>query len=123
MLVPTLAFYGAVFGILKRGAVAVPLFTLLGPDGVRLRVDDCRPRLLLVGRDAERWQGLFPRVGVVAVDDRFLERIAGESPRSAPPPLADDLAVLQYTSGPTHGPPEPGRHTHRASVTPMGVST
>src|SRR5207249_4347794 len=81
---PSLAFYGAVFGILKRGAVAVPLFTLLGPDGVRLRVDDCRPRLLLVGRDAERWQGLFPRVGVVAVDDRFLGRLAGESPRYAP---------------------------------------
>jgi len=119
MLDPSLAFYGAVFGILKRGAVAVPLFTLLGPDGVRLRVDDCRPRLLLVGRDAERWQGLFPRVGVVAVDDRFLGRIAGESPRYAPTTRADDLAVLQYTSGTTRGLPEAVRHTHRAVVTLM----
>ena len=119
MLDPSLAFYGAVFGILKRGAVAVPLFTLLGPDGVRLRVDDCRPRLLLVGRDAERWQGLFPRVGVVAVDDRFLGRLAGESPRYAPTTRADDLAVLQYTSGTTRGLPEAVRHTHRAVVTLM----
>src|SRR5207247_5288179 len=43
MLDPSLAFYGAIFGAVKRGAVAVPLFTLLGPDGVRLRVDDCQP--------------------------------------------------------------------------------
>src|SRR5438094_49394 len=72
MLDPSLAFYGAVFGTVKRGAVAVPLFPLLGPDGVRLRVDDCQPRRLLVARDAERWRELFPHVGVVAVDDGFL---------------------------------------------------
>ena len=33
---------------MKRGAIAVPLFTLFGPDGLRLRIDDCAPRLLLV---------------------------------------------------------------------------
>src|SRR5207245_4800628 len=84
-----------------------------------LRVDDCRPRLLLVGRDAERWQRPCPRVGVVAVDDRFLERTAGKSPRYAPTTRADDLAVLQYTSGTTRGLPEAVRHTHRAVVTLM----
>jgi len=31
MLEPSLAFYGALFGTLKRGAIAVPLFTLFGP--------------------------------------------------------------------------------------------
>ena len=45
MLEPSLPFYGAVFGTLKRGAVAVPLFTLFGPDGLALRIDDCGPRL------------------------------------------------------------------------------
>ena len=29
---------------MKPGAIAVPLFTLFGPDGVRLRVEDCTPR-------------------------------------------------------------------------------
>ena len=47
MLEPSLPFYMALFGAMKLGAVAVPLFTLFGPDGVRLRVDDCAPRLLL----------------------------------------------------------------------------
>jgi acetyl-CoA synthetase len=119
MLEPSLAFYGAVFGAVKRGAVAVPLFTLLGPDGVRLRVDDCQPRLLLVARDAERWQQVFERVSVVAVDDAFHLRLAAASPRYVPATRADDLAVLQYTSGTTRGLPEAVRHTHRAVVTLM----
>ena len=47
MLEPSRAFYAAVFGAMKPGAIAVPLFTLFGPDGVRLRVDDCTPKLLI----------------------------------------------------------------------------
>ena len=35
MLEPSRAFYTAMFGVIKRGAIAVPLFTLFGPDGVR----------------------------------------------------------------------------------------
>jgi acetyl-CoA synthetase len=44
MLEPSLVFYAALFGAMKAGAVAVPLFTLFGPDGLRLRIDDCTPR-------------------------------------------------------------------------------
>ena len=51
MLEPSLAFYAALFGTMKLGAIAVPLFTLFGPDGVRSRVDDCTPRLLLTTPD------------------------------------------------------------------------
>ena len=71
MLEPSLFFYAALFGTLKRGAIAVPLFTLFGPEGVALRLDDCRPQMLLVEGDPERWQSLFPAVRVVAVDTEF----------------------------------------------------
>src|SRR5258708_512638 len=50
-LEPSRAFYAAVFGTIKAGAIAVPLFTLFGPDGVKLRVDDCKPRLLIETAD------------------------------------------------------------------------
>src|SRR5205823_5013875 len=46
-------------------------------------------------------------------------RLAAESPRYAPATRADDLAILQYTSGTTRGLPEAVRHTHRAVVTLM----
>ena len=35
---PGKAFYVSLFGTIKRGAVAVPLFTLFGPEGLALRL-------------------------------------------------------------------------------------
>jgi acetyl-CoA synthetase len=118
MLEPSLAFYGAVFGTVKRGAIAVPLFTLFGPDGVALRVHDCLPRLLLVESDAGRWRSLFPDVRVVEHDE-LPALLARERAHYAPDTAADDLAVFQYTSGTTRALPAAVRHTHRAVVTLM----
>src|SRR5438094_2547875 len=119
MLEPSLAFYGAVFGAIKRGAVAVPLFTLFGPDALALRLDDCTPRLLLVERDAARWQARFPSVRVVALDARLDARLGEHEARYVPATAPDDLAVFQYTSGTTRELPEAVRHTHRSVVTLM----
>jgi acetyl-CoA synthetase len=119
MLEPSLAFYGAVFGTLKRGAVAVPLFTLFGPDGLALRVNDCRPRLLLVPPGRDDVQHLFPDVRVLVADARLDARLHREATRYAAATRADDLAVLQYTSGTTRALPEAVRHSHRSVVTLM----
>jgi acetyl-CoA synthetase len=119
MLEPSLAFYGAVFGAMKRGAVAVPLFTLFGPEGVALRANDCRPALLLVETDAAAWQRRLPGVRVIAADARFAARLDGLPAAFTPPTAADDLAVFQYTSGTTRELPEAVRHTHRSVVTLM----
>ena len=51
MLEPSRAFYIAMFGAMKYGAIAVPLFTLFGPDGIKLRVQDCSPRLLVTNAE------------------------------------------------------------------------
>src|SRR5262245_53661062 len=118
MLDPSLAFYGAVFGAVKRGAIAVPLFTLFGPDGVAARVEDCRPKLLLVERDAPRWRAIFPELDVLSVDD-VATRLGDESDRYTPDTSANDLAVFQYTSGTTRARPAAIRHTHRSVVTLM----
>jgi acetyl-CoA synthetase len=118
MLEPSLPFYGALFGTMKRGAVAVPLFTLFGPEGLALRIDDCRPAMLLVEGDAARWRARFPAVTVVAVDD-LADRLRGAPARYTPATAPDDLALFQYTSGTTRALPEAVRHTHRAVVTLM----
>src|SRR5687767_14776988 len=47
MLEPSLPFYVSLFGAMSMGAISVPLFTLFGLDGLRLRVDDCTPKLLI----------------------------------------------------------------------------
>lgn len=51
MLEPSRAFYVAMFGAIKLGAIAVPLFTLFGPDGIRLRVRDCSPKVLFTNAE------------------------------------------------------------------------
>src|SRR5438445_10159809 len=65
MLEPSLAFYAALFGAIKRGAIAVPLFTLFGPEGVRLRVADCAPRLLITNPEKADTARAGAGVGVV----------------------------------------------------------
>src|SRR3954453_22108561 len=99
-LEPSRGFYAAVFGAMKAGAIAVPLFTLFGPDGVKLRVDDCKPKLLIE-------------------DDGFLAELAAYPVTFEVNTRADDLAIFQYTSGTTRELPEAVKHTHRAIVTVM----
>src|SRR5262249_1171152 len=68
MLEPSLPFYGALFGAVRRGAIAVPLFTLFGPEGLALRIGDCSPTVLLTDRAAERWPSQFPALSGVLAD-------------------------------------------------------
>jgi acetyl-CoA synthetase len=119
LLEPSLPFYGALFGTLKRGAVAVPLFTLFGPDALAPRLDDSGARLLLVGADVDPARYARPGLEVLQLDAAFEASLAGEPERYDAATAADDLAVLQYTSGTTRALPEAVRHTHRAVVTLM----
>ena len=116
MLEPSLAFYAALFGAIKRGAVAVPLFTLFGPDGVRLRVQDCAPRLFVTNAEkADVARGLG-NLDIVVADEPFLRALATSPAPYEVSSRADDLAVFQYTSGTTRELPAAVRHTHRAIV-------
>jgi acetyl-CoA synthetase len=118
MLEPSLPFYAALFGTMKLGAIAVPLFTLFGPDGVRLRVEDCAPRLLLTTPDkAQSLSDLS--VPVVPQDDALAAAVSRYPIQFTPATRSDDLAIFQYTSGTTRELPEAVRHTHRAIVVVM----
>jgi acetyl-CoA synthetase len=118
MLEPSPAFYAALFGTMKLGAIAVPLFTLFGPDGVRSRIKDCTPRLLLTTPEKALSLGDMA-MPIVPQDEAFAATIARYPARVAPATRSDDLAVFQYTSGTTRELPEAVRHTHRAIVVVM----
>lgn len=118
MLEPSLGFYVALFGAVKRGAIGVPLFTLFGPEGLALRVNDCKPRLLLVAEDSTV-TGPFGGTEVVRVNAAFWDELAAHSPDFTSDTCARDPAVFQYTSGTTRELPEAVKHSHRAVVTLM----
>jgi acetyl-CoA synthetase len=118
MLDPSRGFYTAMFGAIKRGAIAVPLFTLFGPDGVALRVRDCAPALLVTNAEkAGAAKGLDTRI--VVFDDELRAALESQPDTYKPDTRADAMAVYQYTSGTTRELPEAVKHPHRAIVTLM----
>jgi len=119
MLEPGRMFYAAMFGAIKLGAIAVPLFMLFGPDGVRLRVLDCAPKVLVTV--PEKSQAVTGIEGLTCLFDNAALRaeLSQFSSQYTPHTRASDLAIFQYTSGTTRELPEAVRHTHAAIVTLM----
>lgn len=119
MLEPSLPFYVALFGAIKMGAVAVPMFTLFGPDGIKLRVEDCMPKLMVTNALKAQESQVMDSMKVVVANDTFLREIAKFENHFEVATKGKDLAVLQYTSGTTRLLPAAVRHNHRSIVTLM----
>jgi acetyl-CoA synthetase len=119
ILEPGRAFYGCLFGAIKRGAIAVPMFTLFGPEGLALRIRDCTPSIVLTEHNAADLRKQFPEINIVEIGAAFDAGLAECSTRYATATRADDLCVFQYTSGTTRELPEAVRHTQRSVVTLM----
>ncbi len=119
MLEPSLPFYVCLFGAMQTGAISVPLFTLFGPDALRLRVDDCKPTILITNSEKAPLARQIDGPRVVVADDGLLDEILAYPASYTPKSKASDLAVFQYTSGTTRELPEAVKHTHRALVTLM----
>jgi acetyl-CoA synthetase len=119
MLEPSLPFYVCLFGAMQTGAISVPLFTLFGPDALRLRIDDCKPSILIT--NAEKAELVQGREGlrVIVADQSLLDEIAKYPATYQPKTSASDLAVFQYTSGTTRELPAAVKHTHKAVMTLM----
>jgi len=116
MMQPSAGFYISMFGAIKRGAVAVPLYTLFGPDAVRDRVEDCGAGCVIV--DAETTPALRDSPYRVLQWETEIAPLLDEYRHPyIPQTKASDLAVLQYTSGTSRQLPEAVRHDHRATVT------
>jgi len=119
MLEPSLPFYVCLFGAMLQGAISVPLFTLFGPDALRLRVDDCKPSILLTNQEKAELAQSIDGLKVVIADERLLDSLSGLPTDYEPKTAGDDLACFQYTSGTTRELPEAVKHTHRSLVTLM----
>ncbi|MGH3358186.1 MAG: acyl-CoA synthetase [Nocardioidaceae bacterium] len=116
MMDPSREFYAALFGIIKTGAVAVPLYTLFGPDALRDRLQDCGASVVVTDADTEASAAALD-VRRVLYDARLERRLAKLPATYVPATASDDTAVLQYTSGTTRQLPEAVRHEHRSVVT------
>jgi 1-acyl-sn-glycerol-3-phosphate acyltransferase len=104
-------FFSAFFGVLRAGAVPVPIYPPARPArleeyaGRQVRIlDNARARLLVTFPEVERVAGLLrPRVRSLA-EVTTLERLAPALAVPAPALGPDDPALIQYTSGSTGDP-------------------
>jgi acetyl-CoA synthetase len=116
MMQPSAGFYTVLFGAIKRGAVAVPLYTLFGPDAVRDRLEDCEAACLVV--DAATMPAVRDSpYRVLQFETDVAPLLADYRYPYTPHTKASDLAVLQYTSGTSRQLPEAVRHDQRSIVT------
>lgn len=125
--------YVSLFGTLKLGAVAGPLFSAFGPDAIYDRLSDCDAKIVitspeLVGR-LDEIRGKLPKLErVIIVNKRnkpfqlrpheidYREMMA-QAPEKAFPYGAgkDDYSIMHYTSG-TTGKPKGAVHAHGSIV-------
>jgi len=119
MLDPSLPFYVCLFGAMLKGAISVPLFTLFGLDGLKLRVDDCEPKLLITNPEKAQLARQIEGLRVVVADEKLFAEMARLPSSYRAATRADDLAVFQYTSGTTRELPAAVKHSHRTVVTLM----
>ncbi len=108
----------------KLGAVAVPLFTLFGPEALEYRLENSGAKALVtdaggVAKVAEIRENLPDLSLVLSIDGPgegaldFHGEIGKASDRfTAVDTAADDPALIIYTSG-TTGPPKGALHAHR----------
>ncbi|MDR3417265.1 MAG: AMP-binding protein [Nevskia sp.] len=116
MLDPSLAFYMAMFGAMKAGAISVPLFTLFGPEGLQLRVADCQPAILVTNAEKAAMARASTAARVVVADEALFAELKSYADSFATCTSGDDLAAYQYTSGTTRELPAAVKHTHRSIV-------
>ncbi|GAB3449419.1 acyl-CoA synthetase [Actinophytocola sediminis] len=118
MMEPSREFYAALFGVIKRGAIAVPLYTLFGPEALRDRLDDCDTACVVIDENLRPVVESLGRKHIV-FDRALSERLEPFPDTFVTTTRANDTAVLQYTSGTTRLLPEAVRHEHRSVVTLM----
>lgn len=112
-----------VLAVLRAGLVVVPLSTVLGEDGLRHRITDSRPRVLIASGTPED-ATLAESVGADLVATGRLAGMLAGSPPDWPimaDTAPDSPALLMYTSG-TTGKPKGVLHGHRVLLGHHAVS-
>lgn len=112
VLNPSLEYYVSFYGTLKRGAVAVPCYSLLGPEGLMYRLENSKAKIAIISK--ERAQ-IIPSSSIsdIVHSEELMETIKEKKNDYGTNTSADTLAVIQFSSG-TTGQPKQVLYNHEA---------
>jgi len=112
VLNPSLEYYVSFYGTLKRGAVAVPCYALLGPEGLGYRIKESNAKLAIMSKERA---DILPSglVSEVIYSEDLIDMIQKEKGYYETNTSADTLAVIQFSSG-TTGLPKQVFYNHSA---------
>lgn len=112
VLNPSIEYYVCFFGTLKMGAVVVPCYPLLGPDGIRYRLESADAGLAVISKDRSEIIPSDLKIDLI-LSEELMPLIKKESTHYEPKTTADTLAVIQFSSG-TTGHPKQVLYKHSA---------
>jgi acetyl-CoA synthetase len=116
MLFPSLAFYVTLYGVYKRGAVLIPCFPLFGSEAINFRLEKGEVTTLVTTRDNTHLVDptLAEKLNLkyIYVED-IKKLLENESDVYTPKTTANELCMIQFSSG-TTGTPKPILYKHGA---------
>jgi acetyl-CoA synthetase len=112
VLKPALEFYVSLFGTLKRGAIVVPGFPLFGPEAIEFRIRNSDAKMLITTEEKATVINSDIVSRIVTSED-LQKLIRNEDECYNPNTSANDLAVIQFSSG-TTGAPKPVPYAHKS---------
>ncbi|MEW6663850.1 MAG: acyl-CoA synthetase [Thermodesulfobacteriota bacterium] len=115
ILDPSLEYYVSFYGTLKRGAVAVPCYSLLGPDGIAYRLRESKAKVAIISRERQR-KGIVRQgqISHLMTSDDLLGLLEKQSEQYTASTSANTLALIQFSSG-TTGQPKQVLYNHSAA--------